>query len=73
MYCLVIANYLELGGRVAEDVEAERLREEARRLEVRLRIQQRRSQEQKHDEEDSAGRACAKFKFVNFFFLLCKM
>ena len=45
----IIANYLDLGDRVARDIETERKAEEERRKEARRRIEERRKNEENNE------------------------
>ena len=51
----VIANYLDLGERVARDIHAEKLAEKARREEIKRRIEERRKKEEETDGGDGGG------------------
>ena len=51
----VIANYLDLGERVARDIQTEKLAEKERREEIKRRIEERRKREEETDAGDGGG------------------
>ena len=51
----VIANYLDLGERVARDIQTEKLAEKERREEIRKRIEERRLREEEAEGQTSTG------------------
>ena len=51
----IIANYLDLGDRVARDIETERKAEEERRKETKRRIEERRKREEEAESEVNNG------------------